>query len=51
MTFKLVLLDADVASNLALFGTPWGGGGAARKTRKLEERGRRSIVVQVLFGN
>ena len=39
MTFKTVLLDADVAANLAVFGTPWGR--AARRTRRLEERGKK----------
>ena len=24
VTFKMVLLDADVAANLVAFGTPWG---------------------------
>ena len=38
VTFKMVLLDADVAANLVAFGTPWGGG--ARRTMGLEERGK-----------
>ena len=32
----MVPLGSDVASNLALFGTPWGGG--ARGARGVEER-------------
>ena len=34
----MVPLDAELAANLAAFGTPWRGG--ARRTRRLEERGR-----------
>ena len=34
----MVLLDPKVASNLALFGTPWGGGERARQDRRLGER-------------
>ena len=34
----MVPLDAELAANLAAFGTPWVGG--SRRTRRLEERGR-----------
>ena len=34
----MVPLDAELAANLAAFGTPWRGG--ARRTRRLEETGR-----------
>ena len=46
--FRLVPVNSEVATNLAVYGTPWGGG--ARRTRKQEGRRReqempRSAIV------
>ena len=41
----MVPLDSEVASNLALYGTPWGGG--ARRSRGLEERRMREGETRI----
>ena len=39
VTFKIIPINSNVASNLAAFGTPWGRkAGRARRTMRLGER-------------